>query len=200
MNIHRQLLSPFKYFAASNSAKRLIDWGVPLVLTTVVAFGSLALPSQPTFLGELGIVAKISGLMQDLAGFYIAALAAVATFHGKALDQFIAGDEPVVLKDVHGRSDRITRRRLLSLMFAYLSLMSIVLWSVGTAAEGISTSGAALMDYSWWPVAEFVLKFAYLFGFAQLIAVTMLGLHYLGDRLHRDNPEPLPPEERPRDT
>jgi hypothetical protein len=41
--------------------------------------------------------------------------------------------------------------------------------------------------------------FVYVFFFAQMMSITLVALFYLSDRIHRQTPTPLPPEDIPSD-
>ncbi|MDY4296846.1 MULTISPECIES: hypothetical protein [unclassified Xanthomonas] len=131
-------------------------------------------------------------MLQVLVGFYIAALAAVASLHSRALDQKIKAD-PVYLV-VAGEDKKLSRRQFLSLMFGYLSFLSIMLYSSGLLGQILAP------NFKGW-VSEGVLQwvrmgfiFCYVFLLMQMVFVTLVTLYYLSDRMHWQDPEAMPPE------
>jgi hypothetical protein len=81
-------------------------------------------------------------------------------------------------------------------MFGYLAFLSIALYCAGLVvmllAENIKLINASFLIYL---RAAFVV--IYDFFFAQMLSVTLVSLFYLGDRIHRQTPTALPPEDIP---
>lgn len=122
MKTLRTLLSPLNYLKAKNSHKFTWDWTIPGCVAVLGVMVMLILPRPVPILGGSGLVYWVNELLQVLIGFYIAALAAVASFDRASLDQKIEG-EGVTLRvlrqgDLVDRS--LTRRAFISLMFGYL--------------------------------------------------------------------------------
>ena len=188
MNILRTLFAPLNYLRARNSHKFAWDWIVPALVAAVATVCLFVLPKPVSVLGDKGLVYWVNELLQVLIGFYIAALAAIASFDRPSLDQPIEG-EGVTLK-----SRSLNRRAFLSLMFGYLSLLAILLYCVGLSAS-LLTEKIRLIT----PVALLYLRaiFVFLYGFffVQMLSITMVALFYLGDRIHRQTPTPLPPQD-----
>ena len=100
MTIHwlNRLTKPLAYLRIQHTDKRKYDWGIPICLTVITmgVFGLLGY-SVPLF-GQNGIFASVSALAHVLVGFFIAALAAVATFPKASLDDEMSNPPPM-LKD-----------------------------------------------------------------------------------------------------
>lgn len=136
-----------------------------------------------------GFVRSFTPVLSILAPFYIAALAAVATFSGnKVVDRPFDMSQPVLLNVIGEGGDweniDVTPRHFLSLLFGYCTSLSIflLLFSIFSpfVAKLIETAAS-----NW---ASFLLSavfsvFAVLLS--QLILGTLLGVYYLADRLHR---------------
>jgi hypothetical protein len=131
--------------------------------------------------GDNGVIHGVNGLLQALVGFFIAALAAIATFQGTTyrIDERLDGDAALLV------GEPLTRRQLLSHMFAYLSCGALFLFIVGIAALAIAPTIQPVFD-------EFVVLslrtiFAIVFfsALAHLIGTTMIGMVFLGNRLTR---------------
>ncbi|MGL5076636.1 MAG: hypothetical protein ACRDBG_12550, partial [Waterburya sp.] len=127
------LLRPLDYLRIKHPSKWLYDLGLPLILSILFTGFLVVLPVQIEILGESGLVVIFTSLLQILTGFYIASLAAVATFDREIMDSVMAGDPTVLSKKVKGKMEHevLTRRRFLSLMFGYLSLLSFLLYFFG---------------------------------------------------------------------
>jgi len=137
--------------------------------------------------GSGGLIERVLGFVQVLPGFYIAALAAIATFNKLDIDKTMPAPAPKIDVMVNGKSVPIelTRRRFLCSMFAFLTAESFLL---------IVLAIFALVAYS--PIKEvlpeiahFATSLAFLFAFLllfwQMVLATFWGLFYLGDRLHQ---------------
>lgn len=90
-------------------------------------------PVRPDIFGDHGIVQGVNGLLQILTGFYIASLAAVATFNKQSMDEVMPGEPPIV--DVRGgKIEQLTRRRFVCSMFGYLAFISLFVYLIGIGA------------------------------------------------------------------
>ena len=127
------------------------------------------------------LVADINSLMGKLAGFYIAALAAVSSFRHESLDQKMKGRTPTL----YGQG--LTRRRFLSILFGYCATVALFLYIAGMLQVHLRV---AQPDDVW---VQSVLHFCnlamlalYFWCISSLLVVTLLCLHYLIDRIHRE--------------
>lgn len=191
----RILFAPINYLRARNSHKWRWDWPIPALIAAALLGAYELLPVPFAFLGDGGLVAGINELLQLLVGFYIASLAAIASFDRVSLDQPIEGGG-VLLRVVRGGEtiDRsLTRRTFLSYMFGYLSLLSILLYCGGLLTNLLAPNAAYV-----WPevvgVLRIVFASTYLFFVSQLMTITLVAIYYLCDRIHRQTPIALPPE------
>lgn len=198
-----QLFRPFSYLTINHPAKKVVDWRVPGLLT-LLAMGVLVIGrGSINVWGADGLVSILQGLVQGLPGFYIAALAAVATFGRQtALDSLIPEPTPTIETWYGGGKIEIglTRRRFLCLLFAHLTAVSVcisVFASFGRAIAGpVQRSvGQGLLN-----IGFYFGSAVYVFFLFQMIVVTLWGLYYLSDKMHQPDAEPLDavadPEER----
>jgi len=126
-----------------------------------------------------------------LPGFYIAALAAIATFGRTDIDEIMPGSPPPRLETatVNGGVNLIelTRRRFLCLLFAFLTVECValtlgsvlVLSAVPAIVECIGDRETLLRIVSAFGV------FFYCLVLTQLMIATLWGLYYLGERIHQ---------------
>jgi hypothetical protein len=148
--------------------------------------------------GADGIISSTQGFVQGLPGFYIAALAAIATFGQQTtLDKVIPSPTPTLHTSYSGTwvEMKLTRRRFLCLMFAYLTAVSIVLSLLAYYCRAIAAPARVLLPASIVDSVSFLLLATYLLFLFQLVVVTLWGLYYLGDRMHQPDPydPPSPP-------
>ncbi|WMN55858.1 hypothetical protein NI390_02185 [Vibrio fluvialis] len=129
------------------------------------------------------LIKDINGFLGNLPGFFIAALAAIATFGNARIDKEVKGVR-VKLKDATGeyKPFPVSRRRFLSSMFSYLTSMSFLI-VIGThIALRVSFDGVEVQQLMNW--VGFSIFF---FVVWQLLLTSFLGLYYLGERLHELN-------------
>ncbi len=159
----------------------LLSLGVGLFAAVVAASAR-----ELNIIGPNGLVAGINGLFQALPGFYIAALAAIATFDGAKkgydLDQVWPEPSPWMI-DPDGAERHPTRRHFLALLFGYLSFSSLMLYLIGVFA-----TVAAPFTHSecptWLPVLRVAFAGLYTCWLAHIIGTTCLGLYFLAHRFH----------------
>jgi hypothetical protein len=164
--------------------KVLVDIILPLVLSIlcVVSIYFLEINGYGLFDDEAAIT-KIGSFVQTLPGFYLAALAAIATFNKPSMDEFLLGGA-INMIDPNGNEIQLTRRRFLTVMFSYLTAQSFVLILFVLLFHSIMGS---LIDHFKWTYQPFILVFIAYFIFWQLITITLWGLFYLGEKIHIPN-------------
>lgn len=134
------------------------------------------------------LVADINSLMGILVGFYIAALAAVSSFTNENLDQVMKGRAPTLTAIRKGQKikETLTRRRFLAVLFGYCATLSIFLYISGVFYLRLSFIG---LDLPWvqtpLQIAKLFAWGVYTWMISSLLVVTLLGLHYLVERMHR---------------
>ncbi|MBF4338712.1 hypothetical protein EAY42_26835 [Vibrio anguillarum] len=149
---------------------------IGVVLTAIVFFS----PVQIKLLGQGSLVGLVNGLLQILIGFFVASLAAVATFQREGLDEVMVGKAPTL------RGEKITRRQFVCYMFGYLALVSIVLYFGGGITE-LTVGLLKVLITEKYELFKYSAIFVYLSVLANLVLTTMLALYYLTDRIIRDN-------------
>lgn len=188
--IFYQLSRPAAYLFIKDKSKWKIDWLIPFILSVTLTALYLSLPIAKPLYGENGIIKELQGFLQILPGFYLAALAAIATFNKNDLDYHLPKPTPIidVIVNGHETSINLTRRRMLSYLFGYLTFISLAIYLVTVLGSALSGSVNYLLDTNAiYPKALYV--FAISLFFSQMIVVTIFGLYQLCDRIHQ--PEDL---------
>ena len=94
--------------------------------------------------------------------------------------------DPAPQKD----NTNISRRFFLSQLFAYLSALSLLAYFITIVARYLSSLdilvGCSKIVYL---IIYFISTSLYVAIISQLIILTGLGLYYLGDRIHKNNPK-----------
>lgn len=185
-----QILRPFSYLSMSNSGgKYIYDWVIPLFMTffSVVAiiYGN-EWDTDKSF-GNNNVASGVYDVVKNLLGFFIAALAAIATFNRPSMDDVIAnqfGVSPTIKimhVDASGQCKHITcklsRRTFLCMLFSYLTALSFVLIVFHVIFVGTQISQGSL-------VFSTTVNLIFLFLFWQITVCTFYGLYYLGEKIH----------------
>lgn len=182
-----QLLRPLAYLIIRDVSKWKIDLLIPAIFSGITTIAIYYLPVSPAVFGNDGVVTQLMGLLQILPGFYLTALAAVATFNRPDMDELLPAPVPTVEISVRGRAQEIelTRRRMLSMLFGYLTFLSFAIYLVSVSAKIIEPSLIAVSpDWLIW-YCQRGFSFVYGFLFWQMIFITMFGLYQLSDRMHQ---------------
>lgn len=188
----RHLLRPLSYLSIEHKLKWKVDWLYPFllaVISTSLLFG-LKCFGPVSLYADGGVIAKILGFVQALPGFYIAALAAIATFNKIDIDKTMPAPAPKIDILVQGQTVviELTRRRFLCSMFAFLTAESLIIIVLAIFSQSIYVPFKTIIHGSLqiWASGLFMLMFFLLFW--QMIVTSFWGLFYLGDRLHQPDP------------
>lgn len=185
-----RIFVPLKFLAIKHAEKWKFELLLPAIACAIACLPLLSSTFRGTALGEFDILGKSLGFVSPLAGFYIAALAAVATFGRAEMDEPMSGDQSVTLR--HTRAgvkyeEDLTRRRFLSFLFGYLAFASLVITVIGVSYAVFDKF--FLGDYKdIRPYLFSIFWVFYTFLFGNVLSNTLLGLFYLTDRMHRPNP------------
>lgn len=130
---------------------------------------------------------NISTFVQILPGFYIGSLAAIASYNYPPMDNVMSLPAPFLKEQVEGgfRESKLSRRRYLTLLFGYLSAISIlsaVFIFIVRLIYDVNIFAVPTMFYN---IVYYVTAFLFFFIFWQMIVVTLFGIYYLADRMHR---------------
>jgi hypothetical protein len=147
------------------------------------------------------LVKRIADLLTLMIVFYMAALAAVATFDREGIDEPLEG-EPATLKvpdpdDGGKRIEKVlTYRQFISYLFGYLSFLSLILYVYVMACD----EGWKRLELHFRPSATVyrvltgyvdpVLSFVLFAAMWQLIITSLLGIYFLTERIQTLNTKP----------
>lgn len=180
------LVRPFAFLSIRHPSHMplWVNWLLPL-LTTVLAVGMIGLfDTAVNVFGPQGLLDRLLSFVQTLAGFFIAALAAVSSFNSPHLDREMPQPAPTMWVKYNGMPQKIhaTRRRFLTSMFAYLTALSF-LFSLAAIATLVLAEpiGSAFPQAIAW--LRFLGLSGFLFALLQMTFVTFWGLFYLGERM-----------------
>ncbi len=185
MHRHQLLWTPLSYLRVRSPDLWIYQWVLPAALAAIALVGFYLLPVMPPLFEGNGLVNTVNGLLNTLIGFYIAALAAIAAFPNVSLDSCMKGRAPKITNYRQGTAteETLTRRRFLVILFGYCAFLSILMFGVGVVSVMVAPSAAAA---TWLPAARLIWLTAYFLMAASLLVATLVGLHYLIDRMHRE--------------
>lgn len=188
MSLFAKILTPIDYLWISHNEKKWFDFLLPIFAATIMVIAINYLPKNISLIGKDSVVSLVNGILQILSGFYIASMAAVATFQKKGMDSLMDGTAPTL------RGKKLTRRRFLTYLFGYLAFISITLYFVGGAIQLTSSSIKEfhLTQFSW---IRNICLFIYLSFVCNILSTTALGMFFMIDKMHEDKPQLNIPDE-----
>ncbi|WP_338591360.1 hypothetical protein VXM60_02265 [Shewanella khirikhana] len=173
-----KLFKPLHYIAISHHEKRWFDLYIPALLSALICLILYFLPTPVVLVGKDSLIAVVNGILQILSGFYIASMAAVATFNKEGMDEVMNGHPPTI------KGEALTRRSFLTYLFGYLAFMSILMYFVGgflqLAGKSITQISLDLPE-----IIKYLLVWLYMLAISNILTTTVLGMHFLIDRVHR---------------
>lgn len=169
-----------------NKSQRMVLYTVPFLLACSICaiFMYLAQHHQFNFLLD-NRFSDIFTFLAILPGFFIASLSAISAIDKPAIDEQIAGETPYLIKQELHRTETyeqpLTRRLFLTMLFAYLSAISIIL-VIGLIVVRLVCTIILLPMFIYG-----LIIFIFFFLFAQIILLTFVGISYLGYRALANN-------------
>ncbi|RYV03777.1 hypothetical protein SOPP22_02840 [Shewanella sp. OPT22] len=174
-----KILKPMNYIGIKHSEKLWFDLFIPAFLSIVISIVIFNLPKPIALLGKDSLISLVNGILQILSGFYIASMAAVATFQKEGMDSKMDGIPPK-LKGI-----ALTRRNFLTYLFGYLAFMSILMYFVGGFIQ-LSASSISFWFSEGYLILKYSLVALYIFIVCNILTTTVLGMHFLIDKIHRE--------------
>ncbi len=196
MNLRRirlpKLLSPLYYLMIFHERKSHYDLTVPAIFAVLTTAAFVLLPVSPRLLGEQGVLKEFQTLLSFLAAFFLAALAAVATFNKPSLDTLMAGEPPTLWVQRSGYFvlARLTRRQFVCYLFGYLSFVSMALFLIIAGLNAARPSIWLIPQSDWYTWSKAAMVCLGSFVLWNMICTTLLGLYYLSERIHREADQP----------
>jgi hypothetical protein len=182
------LLKPFAFLGIRHPTRApiFVCWVLPFFVSILFSLAALALGLNVDVFGANGMISRVLGFVQNLPGFYVAALAAIATFSNEDMNKYMPGVPPTMKVLHNGKPTTVglTRRRFLSSMFAYLTALCICLTLASIAALAVADPLKQLLAVNTYLPIKVLFSLIFLTFLLQMICVTMWGLFYLGERIH----------------
>lgn len=175
-----RLLAPFRYLTIQHGLKSRFDWIWPGILTAITIIVFCLLPIQPKLFGDHGILQGIRDLIVLFSAFFVAALAAVATFARESLDDPMQGTSPRL-----GERE-LTRRQFVCYLFGYLAVLAFMLFLAIIVAEIGTPSLHVVLSpplFSW---VKLITGTIFTLAFWNMMVTTLLGVYFLVERVNFD--------------
>ena len=185
---HTKVFTVFSFLRLRSPDIFWYQWIYPTAIFCVVFVGYHLFGDQIVTFDKNKLISDVNALMGILVGFYIAALAAVSSFSNENLDKIMKGRAPTLttVRKGHEIREILTRRRFLAILFGYCATLAIILYVFGA----LQVHMTMIQPMTSWvqSVMAFVKQIGwglYVWAISSLLVVTLLGLHYLVDRMHR---------------
>lgn len=176
-----------KWEVEGNFSKKTFDITFPLVIAMFISIVLVVI--EIVFSGQttqkLNIFASdistlLAGFLQTIPGFYIAALAAIATLTSPTMDREMDGVAPTE------NGEPLKRRPFLARLFSYLSFISLILYFFILVLRYMYQLDILATGQVVYSIVYFVCLTLFIFLLVQLMFLTFLGLYYLGQRIHEN--------------
>ena len=188
------IFKPLRYLAikVEGGSKFKVDIVTPFVVGLIISlvFLYLKFKHQIDLFDNSSLIQSITGLVQTLPGFYIAALAAIATFPSTSMNNPMPEPTPYI-KFPNNDDDLLNRRRFLCYMFAYLAYISIVALFITSIAIFMYGNDLLKVPSILYFFAYFFVCLVIYFLIIQIALLTFVGLWYLGERIHLNDPQDI---------
>lgn len=183
-----RVLVPLRYLLIDHPEKWKFDLLLPACFALVFCLPLLSAEFRAGAVDSFDVLGKISNFLGVLVGFFIAALAAVATFGKREMDDPMPGEVRLEHRvNAETYFEELSRRRFLSFLFGYLAFSALALFLVSyiyLVADRYFFVGS-LKCWREYVFSGFWIVF--MFALSNLLSNTLLGLFYLTDRIHRAN-------------
>ncbi|MCJ2094922.1 hypothetical protein MKK67_20810 [Methylobacterium sp. J-072] len=171
---------------------------IPAVVTAFACIIYWASPYKPEIIGDKHYVDYVLQIVGSLPGFYIAALAAAATFSNRSLDEEMGGKNVPMLDIQRGGETfnvALTLRVFMCHLFAYLCALSFLTCVIGVSimefAPILKQIEAENAHHSVAASVAFTFKYAvvgwFTFCLVRIVTITLHGLFFLIERMHQEN-------------
>lgn len=198
----KQLTVPVRYLRIRHGtgllhSKKFIDWVMPIALASLTLISFWWLGLSFSLYSHPALVKSLSNLLALMIVFYMAALAAVATFERKGIDDPLPDHDAVLkVKNPDGGASRnvvLSYRQFISYLFGYLSFLSlclymaIVIFDVGWSKFEKYFSGSKCVSWAFTHAINPIILFLVFFSVWQLFITSLLGIYFLTERIQTLN-------------
>lgn len=169
-------------------------WYLPGAAALFITSIYFMLPVRPSLGTETGLVVGILDVLSLLPGFFIAALAAVATFDRPEMDEAMPSPAPTLSIFREGKwiDTELTRRLFLTYLFSYLAILSVLVIIICISFNFFQPTFVHLImsivhaDLSFLVMEFFRLLFVLLMAYScsSIVITTLHGMYFISERMH----------------
>ena len=178
----RIIFTIFAFLRIDNSDLIGWKWIYPSIFSTLIIYFENDISEDAKEI----MLRDINSILGILFGFYIATLALISNSTSSYLNQSIKGGRPTMLWYFEGNDwekREISRKQFLLFLFGYCAVLSITLYILGSTLKMFDVSFGNFFVLTKEKFGLFWLLYIWLMS--SLFVVTLLGLYYLIDRMHR---------------
>lgn len=198
----RQIFVPMRYLYIRHGdrifqSKIVYDFILPVTLTLMTCSFFAWLDFGFDIFSNEDFVKKLTDLLTLMIVFYLAALAAVATFDRRGIDEPLRGGDATLKMLNHTTNTyvvkKLTYRQFISYLFGYLSFLSLIIYvfiMLTTLAWPALKTHYCHNDAIMYIVTTIInpaMCCLLSFGLWQLIVTSLLGIYFLTERIQSLN-------------
>ncbi len=198
MTVGYELSRPLAFSGIKGPGLRVYRDVLPWGAVAVALMAYWALPLRIALVGDASVSSMAAPFFASLPGFFIAALAAVATFNGADLDREMSNVTAMMTIKGESAPTPLTLRVFLCYLFAYLTAISFLGFFLCAAVSLLTGNLHELAEIASQgePSRELVVSGVFRSMFVALAALigakvvfcTALGLYFLAERVHQELP------------
>lgn len=176
--------TPFLFLRIRFRQRIVLSSVIPVLLSCLTCVGIALLEPNFNVIGANGLFDRLVNLMTVCGGFFVASLAIILTSNQNSLASTFVGTNVPTL-DTDG--EPLTRRRFLAILFGYLGFLSLIVAGITTGVSLIGQSSNFDTLSLYYVIAKYGSIFVVIFLVTNVFANSLVGLHYLIDRLNRSD-------------
>lgn len=190
-----EISRPFHFITINHASRNFVIIYIPLALCALTFLPFITIADEvPQIFNSGGLIDRLYPMLSILPGFYLAALAAVASFNSEKLDKLMPSPTPTIACLYKHRLILmdLTWRRFLSLLFSYLTAVSLAFFLVSVASDTISPyvkNTLKSAPYEAIIYTQILFLFSYVFVLYHMFCITLFGLFNIGDYMHQKEDE-----------
>lgn len=192
MSLRYQLSRPFAFLCIKHKSLLWIQWWIPTIACVAITGLLTFSPEKIRLFGDRSYTNYTVSILTTLPGFFIAALAAVATFLRPELDKEIPQPTPTIKIFNNGQKTEVelTHRVFLCYMFAYLTAISLTTITICVFLDllnsGYTKSIVELLNTGCIIAFRFFYIAIITWLNSSILVVTLFGLYFLAERIHKN--------------
>ncbi|WP_309621938.1 hypothetical protein [Novosphingobium sp.] len=182
------LARPFAFILVRHDHLRTAMIAGSIVCASIATLALFVVDPTRKIFGSGSFIQAILPVFSSLPGFFIAALAAVATFNRPELDVEMPDPAPQLKLMTQGKKGfvKLTTRMFLSFLFAYLTSVAFLGIAVLIAGDLLAPGISRLIsDEKAHLIIKVIFVLTALLITFNIVITTLVGMYFLAERIHR---------------